>query len=448
MTNLQRVIETVLQLHLRRGSWIHREISSLDLDVDESSYEQKFTIDIDISQIRRKCSNYGLKHAYFPVYWRRKGPMYSISCRAADGRALQILNREFNEKFSEDLFWKRCNVQFKNKLPEISESLKEFVRDGVCSTVEEIENCRYPSDNLDKSDKDVWNKLMKDVAIRNLWTTILECHIVVVRVPKQADGSIVKLSEIRNYDVKSASQRFRFNPFSPVVKVVCNVPSPQRVKLLVPKDVRILRCRAAKDKHLIKMEVFGNGHWARRYSNKAPGSSDWNIYLAPKRSDLLVPGFVMSIIALISCYFWWHLESKMSGKLADNVLFAFMLTILPVLAGVVLSRSSSSYIYRRATGSYVWHLLTMSVLWFAFTALPTTPYSRGPFPLIPKPVSQAIVSIIDYSRELFLALICLCLLLFAMAIVASTERITSFFITNRNKLIRFMLQNLQSRLTE
>ena len=225
--------------------------------------------------------------------------MYSISCRAADGRALQILNREFNEKFSEDLFWKRCNVQFKNKLSEISESLKEFVRDGVCSTVEEIENCRYPSDNLDKSDKDVWNKLMKDVAIRNLWTTILECHIVVVRVPKQADGSIVKLSEIRNYDVKSASQRFRFNPFSPVVKVVCNVPSPQRVKLLVPKDVRILRCRAAKDKHLIKMEVFGNGRWARRYSNKAPGSSDWNIYLAPKRSDLLVPGFVMSIIALI-----------------------------------------------------------------------------------------------------------------------------------------------------
>ena len=156
----------------------------------------------------------------------------------------------------------------------------------------------------------------------------------------------------------------------------------------------------------------------------------------------------MLIIALISCYFWWHLESKMSGELADNVLFAFMLTILPVLAGVVLSRSSSSYIYRRATGSYVWHLLTMSVLWFAFTALPTTPYSRGPFPLIPAPVSRIIVSIIDHSRELFLALICLCLLLFAAAIIASTERITSSFIKNRNKLIRFMLQFLQSWLTE
>ena len=230
--------------------------------------------------------------------------------------------------------------------------------------------------------------------------------------------------------------------------MTCNVPLPQRVKLLVPKDVRILRCRAAEDRRLIEMEVLGNGRWARRYSNKAPGSSDWNIYLAPKRSDLLVPGFVMSIIALISCYFWWHLESKMSGELADNVLFAFMLTILPVLAGVVLSRSSSSYIYRRATGSYVWHLLTMSVLWFAFTALPTTPYSRGPFPLIPAPVSRIIVSIIDHSRELFLALICLCLLLFAAAIIASTERITSSFIKNRNKLIRFMLQFLQSWLTE
>lgn len=450
MVNLQKVVELVLRLCLTRNLWTHREISALDFGADESLYEQKFTIDVNVSRVRKECNTHGLKHMYIPIYWRPKGPMYSMNCRSADGRTLQILNREFNEKFSEDFFWALCKVHFKGDLPMISENLKNFVRDGVRSTAEEAENYSYPSNYLNKSDKDTWDKLMKDVVIRDLWKTILECHIVVVRVPKQADGSIIKLSEIKNFELMSAS-RFKLNPFSPVVKINCNIPTVRRVKILVPKDVRITLCTAGKNGDIIKMNIFGDGHWARYDSSiGSRGSSNWNIYLSPRRSELLVPGLVLSIIALISCLFWWHLESRVSvsGIITDNVLFAFMLTILPVLAGAVLSRSSSSYIYRRATGRYVWRLLVMSTLWFAFTALPVSYSHAEPLPLVPATVSPAIVSIVGHIRVLFIVLIYSCLLLFVTAIVASTERIASFFISTRNRLIRFMLQLLQSWLTE
>ena len=44
----------------------------------------------------------------------------------------------------------------------------------------------------------VWRELMANATIRNFWKTILECHIVVVRVPCGADSSVIKLAETKD----------------------------------------------------------------------------------------------------------------------------------------------------------------------------------------------------------------------------------------------------------
>ena len=147
-----------------------------------------------------------------------------------------------------------------------------------------------------------WRELMANATTRNSWKTILECHIVVVRMPCGADSSVIKLAETKDL---SLTKKSRINLMSPVAHIKCEYHTTQRVKLLVPRDVRILRCRGFEGrpaeksnsedgKPLIRgcsitMDIFGDGQWTRRYSDVDGGSTTWHIFVSPRQSELLVP---------------------------------------------------------------------------------------------------------------------------------------------------------------
>lgn len=110
--DLSRIISPVLKLQAARDSWVRREISYFDFDTGRNSYRQRMTLDVDQSQVDKICEPYSLKHAFIPLYWRKKEPMYAMDCNCADGRTLRLLNKEFNEQFSELAFWWYCNFLY------------------------------------------------------------------------------------------------------------------------------------------------------------------------------------------------------------------------------------------------------------------------------------------------------------------------------------------------
>ena len=110
--DLSRIVSPVLKLQAARDRWFRREISYFDFDTGRNSYRQRMTLDVDRSQVDKICEPYSLKHAFIPLYWRKKEPMYAMDCNCADGRTLRLLNKEFNEQFSELAFWWYCNFLY------------------------------------------------------------------------------------------------------------------------------------------------------------------------------------------------------------------------------------------------------------------------------------------------------------------------------------------------
>ena len=454
------MIKPVAELQLTRSSWVRREISYFDFDTGKNSYTQKITLDIDVSRVRECCKIQKLAHLYVPIYWRKKEPMYAMDCSSADGTTLRLLNREFNEEFSEWLFWFRCREIFESAPDTYSDSLKKFVHQGIRAKSDEVSSFQTPED---ENDRITWAKLMKDATIRSLWKTILECHIIVVRIPKKIDGSIVKLSEMRDFDVTSKS---KLNPFSPVVKLKCAHSAVRRTKLLVPKDIRILRCRGVEGEagvsespnsgtsaskqlvngHPISMEVFGDGRWARRYSNTTRGSASWTFFLAPRRAELLVPGLVISAIALLSCLFWWHHNTVIGDLFAKSILFVLMLTMLPVLASILMSRTSASYICRKSTNRYVWYLTITASLWFTFTALPLSFHRDSPFRYMPGYLSTALIWLFDNPRVIWIALIGLLFSFFVTSCIVSGSFLASFILKSKKTMKRWAIEKLSEAL--
>ena len=188
-----------------------------------------------------------------------------------------------------------------------------------------------------------WRELMANATTRNFWKTILECHIVVVRMPCGADSSVIKLAETKDL---SLTKKSRINLMSPVAHIKCEYHTTQRVKLLVPRNVRILRCRGLEGrpaeksnsedgKPLIRgcsitMDIFGDGQWARRYSDVDGGSTTWHIFVSPRQSELLVPGLLVSIFALLFCFYCWRQKLTFGSDLTAKVLLPVVLALLPV----------------------------------------------------------------------------------------------------------------------
>ena len=282
-----------------------------------------------------------------------------------------------------------------------------------------------------------WRELMANATICNFWKTILECHIVVVRVPCGADSSVIKLAETKDL---SLTKKSRINLMSPVAHIKCEYHTTQRVKLLVPRDVRMLRCRGFEGrpaeksnsedgKPLIRgcsitMDIFGDGQWARRYSDVDGGSTTWHIFVSPRQSELLVPGLLVSIFDLLFCFYCWRQKLTFGSDLKAKVLLPVVLSLLPVFIPVLTARHTASYLCRRITAKYAFLATVSTVLWLIFPLLPTS-YSKNEKPDIIPAYLEWIwpytVSSLNSIRTIVIFVISLCFVFFVISCISGTS---------------------------
>lgn len=356
------IIRFAVKLLLSRRSWVRREIVSLDFDNEFRSYLERLTIDVDQSIVEAFRKDYGLSQSYIPLGWREKGPIYSVDCKSADGRSLRLLNRSFNESFSEYMFW-MVSAEAGYSKEAVPKEVQDYVSKGIQAGVENFSSFEVTSDRTwsGSDSAGVWNAMLELPQIERVWNVILRRHIVVARIPQGVDYAIIKMSEVRSYSLC----RGRLGLLSPVLCVQTSGRSAGLTKVRVPSDVRVLLCSGlraeaqdgTKKLSVDNMKIEGDGKWAVHYSREPAAAYTWQLLLVPHRGPLILPGVMALFVELLALLLWGYRDISVFspesiGGLAHSITLAMVLALSPLVPTIVLSQSARSHVYRAITWKY------------------------------------------------------------------------------------------------
>lgn len=459
----------VAQLLLSRKLWVRREIISRDFREDDPSCVDQHTFDVDTSFIAKIYSGYSGPHVYIPLKWREKGTIFAIDCTTADGRSLRILNRSFNEFFAELFFWQVSEVYgyTRSSLPLIA----AIVRRGIEATKDDIQVLLTAVDALfetqiesvgdleQQDERAVWHKMQTVPEIRKLWELVLGHHIVVARVPKDTDHSILKLAERRDFPVPP---KVRFNPFNATFSLQFEEPQVPLTKLKVPKDVRILHCFGvvSKDKDTdgassslpepgpmgataAEMSSLGDGTWSAHYSHIVGASVSWTAFLAPHRMPALVPGAITSGAATVLVYTWWSRKNSVflllddSNSVSKSIPFLVILALAPTVASTILAQDSHSPLYRAITKKYWFLMALVAALVFLFTLLPVErPSEVSWLTWLPDYAEHLVLWFSGHLRGIAFYTILGCFATFVASLASASPTLSTFVLWLRRRIAR------------
>lgn len=383
------IFESICRLEAKREVWVTRDVLALDFSHVDNAWLERSTFDVDVEEVRRIWnrgeiyrpgvlqSNCDDNFLYLPLYWREKDSFLELDCLSSDGTSLNLATRAFTMKLAEYAFWRASKLVGFSK-NEFTDCIHAYVHSVIGMEEEDCGLKKFCTDkqcNNHEYHRGRLQQLLSIPELARMWQNLLHHRLMVIKIPSESNFSVVKVQETfalqsswfvtRSWKSKLAD----FNPFIPEVKILLPSRAAAVTKLIMPRDVKLLKSVTFDSWGIYKgkvipreMIVHGDGSWGSSYNRDIDPDSavDWTMVAVPHSSHLLMPGLAVSLFALAATLAW--IFAGLPEELSESIPALAYIALIPVLFDILMRRDRGSLIYEETTRKYRWCMWLEGVL--------------------------------------------------------------------------------------
>ena len=413
-------------------SWANRRVASASI-VDDTHLEWRTSLDLDISDLRRRALVVGLKVGRsipVPLATMKKDLQFDLDVMAADGAALSLLTSDADAHIAHAYFL--CQVAEQGiELDDIDDGVitlahtiirsddgSNMLRDLVFDLWAAYQKTSAESPRFVLSDKEVadWYRVMNNAELWKLLQSLASAYFMIASVPPRGAGSVIKFRVTGKCEPTYGSRSIAALGLRPVrIDLEARgIGSALREHTLftAPPGTRIAGASIDTEGDLESDSVMVRRYDENRvvfYTSRVPARNHTiHIDLVPRLGSFFVPALLCSLLVSVLALgasslqiFAHRFTAIQDSQLASADGAVAILALVPTIFAVFLVQGGEHrFVYRLQSAPRMLLLLPATLLFFCAACVAVSAKS---FTLIAMFASTAVVGI---ASSLFYALVC------------------------------------------